>query len=74
MKFLFLISAAILVNMVQCAAISCTVKSGQGLNLYLFPKDAKLRKIWALILKRDGFEPSEYTKFNLEEILSVSSS
>lgn len=48
--------------MVQCAALNCTVKSGQGLSLYLFPKDAKLRKIWVLKLKRDGFEPSQYTK------------
>lgn len=48
--------------MVQCAALNCTVKSGQGLSMYLFPKDPKFRKIWTLRLKRDGFEPSEYSK------------
>nr|XP_022298322.1 THAP domain-containing protein 3-like [Crassostrea virginica] len=30
--------------------------------MYLFPKDPKFRKIWTLRLKRDGFEPSEYSK------------
>jgi hypothetical protein len=30
--------------------------------MYLFPKDAKLRKIWTVRLKTDGFQPSQYTK------------
>jgi len=30
--------------------------------MYLFPKDPKLRKIWTVRLKRDGFQPSQYTK------------
>lgn len=48
--------------MVQCAALNCTVKSGHGISMYLFPKDAKLRKIWTVRLKRDAFQPSQYTK------------
>ncbi|KAL3881363.1 hypothetical protein ACJMK2_027812 [Sinanodonta woodiana] len=48
--------------MVQCAALKCTVKSGQGLSMYLFPKEPHLRKIWTVKLKRDNFVPSDYTK------------
>lgn len=48
--------------MVQCAALNCTVKSDQGLSIYVFPSDPKFRKIWTLRMKRDGFEPSEYSK------------
>ncbi|XP_062589461.1 THAP domain-containing protein 10-like [Saccostrea cucullata] len=48
--------------MVQCAAFNCTVKSGQGKSMFLFPKDPKLKKIWTLKLKRDGFQPTRYTK------------
>lgn len=54
--------AHVIVTMVQCAALNCTIKSGQGLSMYLFPRDPKFRKIWTLRLKRDGFEPSQYTK------------
>jgi len=49
-------------GMAQCAALNCTVKSGHGISVYLFPKDATLRKIWTVRLKRDGFQPSQYTK------------
>ena len=49
-------------SMVQCAALNCTIKSGHGISMYLFPKDAKLRKIWTVRLKTDGFQPSQYTK------------
>ena len=48
--------------MVQCAALNCTIKSGHGISMYLFPKDAKLRKIWTARLKTDEFQPSQYTK------------
>ena len=48
--------------MIQCAALNCTIKSGHGISTYLFPKDAKLRKIWTVRLKTDGFQPSQYTK------------
>ncbi|KAL3882473.1 hypothetical protein ACJMK2_028810 [Sinanodonta woodiana] len=48
--------------MVQCAALNCTVKSGQGFSVYLFPKEPHLRKIWTVKLKRDNFVPSDYTK------------
>jgi hypothetical protein len=48
--------------MVQCASLNCTIKSGHGISIYLFPKDAKLRKIWTVRLKTDGFQPSQYTK------------
>jgi hypothetical protein len=30
--------------------------------MYLFTKDAKLRKIWTARLKTDEFQPSQYTK------------
>ena len=33
-------------SMVQCAALNCTIKSGHGISMYLFPKDAKLKKIY----------------------------
>lgn len=48
--------------MVQCAALNCTVKSGQGISMYLFPNEPKLRREWTLKMKRDGFEPSQYSK------------
>lgn len=54
--------AHVIVTMVQRVALNCTIKSGQGLSMYLFPRDPKFRKIWTLGLKRDGFEPSQYTK------------
>ena len=31
-------------SMVQCAALNCTVKSGHGINTYLFPQIAKIKK------------------------------
>lgn len=36
--------------------------SGQGISMYLFPKDPKLRKIWVVKMKREGFVPSNYSK------------
>lgn len=48
--------------MVQCAAVNCTVKSGQGVSMYLFPNDPHLRNAWLTQMKRDGFVPSQYTK------------
>ena len=48
--------------MVQCAALNCTIKSGHGISMYFFPKDAKVRKIWTVCLTTDGFQPSQYTK------------
>lgn len=30
--------------MVQCAALNCTIKSGQGRIMYLFPRDPKFKK------------------------------
>ena len=44
--------------MVQCAALNCTIKSGHGISMYLFPKDAK----WTVRLNSDEYQPSEYTK------------
>lgn len=41
-------------KMVECAALNCTIKSGQGLSMCLFPRDPIFRK-------RDGFEPSQYS-------------
>lgn len=54
--------AHVIVTMVQCAALNCTIKSGQGLSMYLFSRDPKFRKIWTLRLKTDWFEPTQYTK------------
>ncbi|XP_033753037.1 THAP domain-containing protein 2-like [Pecten maximus] len=48
--------------MVQCAAYNGTVKSGQGLSLYIFPKDKTLRKIWTGKLRRQEFSPSQHSK------------
>jgi len=49
-------------GMGQCTALNCTVKSGHGISMYLFLKDAKLRKIWTVRLKRNAFQLSQYTK------------
>lgn len=45
---------------VCCSKLHSSV--GTGIKLVFIPKGCKITKIWALKLKRDGFELSPYTK------------
>lgn len=46
--------------MVYCVAVGCTNGTNFGGSFYQFPKDKKIRKIWTINLKRDGFNPDDH--------------
>ena len=48
----------------SCCAIGCTNRGSKenGIRLYRFPKDAERRRLWARVLKRELWEPSEHSR------------
>jgi hypothetical protein len=52
----------VLPNIEEIILLLICIKSGHGISMYFFPKDAKVRKICTVRLTTDGFQPSQYTK------------
>ncbi|KAK3107158.1 hypothetical protein FSP39_008328 [Pinctada imbricata] len=48
--------------MVMCSAFNCNTRPGQGLAMFHYPKDPRLRKLWIEKLKRKNFSPSNHGK------------
>ncbi|KAJ8301015.1 hypothetical protein KUTeg_022534 [Tegillarca granosa] len=44
--------------MVYCVAFNCNSTSGQGVSLFTFPKDDRIRKVWVSKIRREGFVPT----------------
>ncbi|KAK3100232.1 hypothetical protein FSP39_016728 [Pinctada imbricata] len=45
--------------MVRCSALNCTVRTGQGVSFFRYPKDPSRRKVWIHNVKRKDFQPSK---------------
>lgn len=49
-------------KMVYCVAFGCR-NGTHNKSMFIFPKDKHIRKLWTERVKRDGWTPSEYSRF-----------
>lgn len=46
----------------MCCAFGCTNREGHGIPFHRFPTAAERRKKWITALKREGWEPTKYSR------------
>lgn len=49
-------------NMPSCAAVNCSNSAKKGFLMKAFPRDPLRRKEWMIHLKRDNWQPTDYSR------------